>query len=54
MDDRIEEHFGGLTIEISRLSAELKAGVEANKPNLKSHGAEWPDIINIHASLIMN
>ena len=36
MDDRIEEHFGSLTVEISRLSAELKEEVEAIKTNLKS------------------
>ena len=36
MDDRIEEHFGGLTVEMSRLSAELKEEVEAIKTNLKS------------------
>ena len=35
MDDRIEEHFGSLTVEISRLSAELKEEVEAIKTNLK-------------------
>ena len=36
MDDRIEEHFGSLTVEISRLSAEFKEVVEAIKTNLKS------------------
>ena len=36
MVDRIEEHFGSLTVEISRLSAELKEEVEAIKTNLKS------------------
>ena len=36
MDDRIEEHFGSLTVETSRLSAELKEEVEAIKTNLKS------------------
>ena len=36
MEDRIEEHFGSLTVEISRLSAELKEEVEAIKTNLKS------------------
>ena len=36
MYDRIEEHFGSLTVEISRLSAELKEEVEAIKTNLKS------------------
>ena len=36
MDDRIEEHFGSSTVEISHLSAELKEEVEAIKTNLKS------------------
>ena len=36
MDDKIEEHFEILTVEISRLSAELKEEVEAIKTNLKS------------------
>ena len=36
MEDRIEEHFGSLTVEISRLNAELKEEVEAIKTNLKS------------------
>ena len=36
MYDRIEEHFGSLTVEISRLSAEFKEEVEAIKTNLKS------------------
>ena len=36
MENRIEEHFGSLTVEISRLNAELKEEVEAIKTNLKS------------------
>ena len=36
MENKIEEHFGSLTVEISRLSAELKEEVEAIKTNLKS------------------
>jgi len=36
IDDRIEEHFGSLTVEISRLSAEFKEEVEAIKTNLKN------------------
>ena len=36
MEDRIEEHFGSLTVEISRLNAELKEEVKAIKTNLKS------------------
>ena len=36
MDDRIDGHFGSLTVEISRLSAEFKEEVEAIKTNLKS------------------
>ena len=36
MDDRIEEHFESLTVEVSRLSAEFKEEVEAIKTNLKS------------------
>ena len=48
---RIEEHFGSLTVEISRLSAELKEEVEAIKTNLKSveqslHPA-WDYIIDL-------
>ena len=35
MEDRIEEHVGSLTVEISRLSAELEEEVEA-VANLKS------------------
>ena len=36
MENRIEEHLESLTVEISRLSAELKEEVEAIKTNLKS------------------
>ena len=35
MEGRIEEHFGSLKSEISRLSAEFKEGVENIKTNLK-------------------
>ena len=35
MEDRIEEHFGSLKSEISRLSAEFKEEVENIKTNLK-------------------
>ena len=36
MDDRIEEHFGSSTVEISRLSSAFNEEVEAIKTDLKS------------------
>ena len=53
MDDRIEEHFGSLTAEISRLSAELKEEVETIKTNLKcveqSLQSAWDNINDLQA-----
>ena len=53
MDDRIEEHFGSLTGEISRLSAEFKEEVEAIKTNLKeveqSLQSVWDNINDLQA-----
>ena len=53
MEDRIEEHFGSLKSEISRLSAEFKEEVENIKPNLreveKSLQSAWDSINDLEA-----
>ncbi|XP_068756426.1 CDK5 regulatory subunit-associated protein 2-like [Montipora capricornis] len=53
MEDRIEEHFGSLKSEISRLSAEFKEEVENIKTNLKevekSLQSAWDSINDLEA-----
>ena len=53
MENRIEEHFGNLKFEISRLSAEFKEEVENIKTNLKevekSLQSAWDSIIDLEA-----